>query len=134
MSWGRIWRMIDPDNAQIDNELGQLLLAVGDAEGAWRQLSSAIERDPWAGTGYATVADTFEREGKVSEALELWQQAIVIDQTNPTHRLRKAQALIALGREAEGDALLKQIVSQKWHDIWANTVSQAQGLIDRGKQ
>jgi tetratricopeptide (TPR) repeat protein len=134
LTWGRAWRLIDPDNDQIDNVLGQLLLSVGDTEGAWRQLSSAIERDPWAGTGYATVADTFEREGKVAEALELWQQAIVIDQTNPTHRLRKAQALIALGREAEGDALLKQITTQKWHDIWAGTVSQAQSLIDRGKQ
>ena len=40
-----------------------------------------------------------------------WQQAIVIDQTNPTPRLRKAQALIALGRDAEGDALLHEIAT-----------------------
>jgi len=133
LAWGQRWRMIDPDNGDIDRQLGQLLLAVGDSEGAWRQLSSAIERDPWAGSGYATVADTFEREGKVAEALDLWQQAIVIDQTNPTHRLRKAQALIALGRDADGDALLKQITGQKWHEMWASVVYQAQNLIDRGK-
>ena len=62
-----------------------------------------IERDPWSGTGYMTVAETFERRGKVADSLAYWQQAIVIDQTNPTPRLRKAQALIALGRAAEGE-------------------------------
>ena len=102
--------------------------------GAWRQLSSAIERDPWSSAGYTTVADTFEREGKVADALELWQQAIVIDQTNPTPRLRKAQALIALGRTAEGDALLDQVANGTWHPIWSSVVYQAKDLIARGKQ
>jgi tetratricopeptide (TPR) repeat protein len=125
--------MIDPGNADIDRQLGDLLLAVGDGAGAWRQLSSAIERDPWSGTGYTTVAEAFERQGKVAEALDLWQQAIVIEQTNPIPRLRKAQALIALGRTAEGDALLEQIGKEKWHDMWSSTVYQAKNLLDRGK-
>jgi tetratricopeptide (TPR) repeat protein len=133
-SWAARWRMIDPGNAEIDRQLGQLLLATGDAAGAWRQLSSTIERDPWSSSGYVTVADTFEQQGKVADALELWQQAIVIDQTNPTPRLRKAQALIALGRTAEGDALLEQIANAKWHDVWQGVVYQAKGLLERGKQ
>ena len=92
LAWGDKWRAVDPGNTQIDQQLGELLLAVGDEAGAWRQLSSTIERDPWSGTGYMTVAETFERRGKVADALPFWQQAIVIDQTNPTPRLRKAQA------------------------------------------
>jgi predicted Zn-dependent protease len=80
-----------------------------------------------------TVADTFERRGKVADALPYWQQAIVIDQTNPTPRLRKAQALIALGQTREGDQLLHDITNQKWHDIWSNVVSQAQELERRTK-
>jgi hypothetical protein len=64
----------------------------------------------------------------------MWQQAIVIDQTNPTPRLRKAQALIALGRIAEGDALLAQIANGKWHDMWSSTVYQAKNLLARGKR
>nr|MBA3461314.1 hypothetical protein [Deltaproteobacteria bacterium] len=95
--------------------------------------STVIERDPMAGTGYMTVAEAFERRGKVAEALDFWQQAIVIDQTNPTPRLRKAQALIALGRSAEGDALLQQIVDRTWHDIWSNVPYQAKYLLERGK-
>ena len=111
-----------------------MLLAVGDGAGAWRQLSSAIERDPWSGSGYTTVADAFERQGKVAEALPLWQQAIVIDQTDPTPRLRKAQALIALGRTQEGDALLAQITRRHWHDMWSGVVYQAKNLLARGTQ
>ncbi|HEY5948786.1 MAG TPA: tetratricopeptide repeat protein, partial [Kofleriaceae bacterium] len=133
MEWAARWRMIDPGNSDIDRQIGNLLLAIGDSAGAWRQLSSTIERDPWSSAGYTTVADSFEQQGKVAEALELWQQAIVIDQTNPTPRLRKAQALIALGRAQEGDALLEQISKQKWHDVWSGVVAQAKGLLERGK-
>jgi tetratricopeptide (TPR) repeat protein len=129
--WGDRWRAIDAGNPQIDRALGDLLLAVGDEAGAWRQLSTAIERDPWSGTGYMTVADTFEHRGKVADSLPFWQQAIVIDQTNPTPRLRKAQALIALGRTDEGERLLHDITSEKWHDTWSGIVYQAQELQRR---
>ena len=133
MTWGTRWRAVDPGNPDIDRQLGELLLSVGDKEEAWRQLSSVIERDPMSGSGYQTVAETFERQGRVDEALGYWQQAIVIDQTNPTPRLRKAQALIALGRTAEGDALLAQIANTKWHDMWGSVSYQAKYLLDRGK-
>jgi thioredoxin-like negative regulator of GroEL len=133
MKWGERWRAIDPGNPQIDRALGDLLLAVGDEAGAWRQLSTVIERDPWSGTGYMTVAETFERRGKVADSLAYWQQAIVIDQTNPTPRLRKAQALIALGRADEGEKLLHDITAQKWHDVWSGVVYQAQELERRPK-
>lgn len=134
MRWGDRWRAVDAGNPAIDEQLGELLLAVGDASGAWRQLSTTIERDPWSGAGYMTVADAFERQGKVADALPYWQQAIVIDQTNPTPRLRKAQALIALGRSAEGDALLHEIAGRKWHDMWSGVVYQVNDLIARGKR
>jgi pentatricopeptide repeat protein len=55
-----------------------------------------IERDPWSGAGYTTVADAFERQGRVADALDLWQQAIVIDQTNPTPRLRKNRRKVSI--------------------------------------
>jgi hypothetical protein len=133
LHWGDRWRAVDPGNSQIDEALGELLLAVGDTRGAWRQLSGTIERDPWSGSGYMTVADAFERQGKVEQSLDFWQQAIVIDQTNPTPRLRKAQALIALGRTADGEKLLHDIADHKWHDIWSNVVYQAKDLLARHK-
>ncbi|MBA3542288.1 MAG: hypothetical protein H0T79_21915, partial [Deltaproteobacteria bacterium] len=133
LAWGAKWRAVDEGNPAIDQQLGELLLAVGDTAGAWRQLSTVIERDPMAGYSYTLVAEVFEHQGKVTEALDYWQQAVVIDQTNPMPRLRKAQALIALGRTAEGDALLADITSRTWHDVHSGIVWQARNLIERGK-
>jgi predicted Zn-dependent protease len=134
MAWAGRWRAIDPGNAAIDEVLGELLLAVGDREEAWRQLSSVIERDPMSGDGYQAVASAFERQGRVAEALEYWQHAIVIDQTNPTPRMRKAQALIALGRTDEGDRLLAEIAGRKWHERYGGTAEQARWMLERAKQ
>jgi tetratricopeptide (TPR) repeat protein len=131
LRWASQWRAIDPDNATIDRQMADLLFGVGNTQGAWRQLSSVIERDPWSGTSYATVASAFEQQGRVAEAVDIWQQAVVIDQTNPTHRMRKAQALIALGRNAEGEAILRDITQQKWHSMWGGTVAQAQAMLTR---
>ncbi|MBS1119152.1 MAG: hypothetical protein H6Q90_1380 [Deltaproteobacteria bacterium] len=132
--WGARWRAIDPGNAQIDQQLGELMLAVGDQAEAWRQLSSVIERDPMSGDGYQTVAAAFESQGRVAEAIAYWHQATIIDQTNPTPRLREAQALIAVGRTAEGDAILTDIAGRKWHDRWQGIGYQAKNLIERAKQ
>jgi len=134
LSWGAKWRAIDPGNAQIDQQLGELLLAVGNKAEAWRQLSSVIERDPMSGDGYQTVAAAFEAQGRVADAIEYWHQATIIDQTNPTPRLRKAQALIALGRTAEGDAVLAEIAGRKWHARWDGVTYQVKSMIERAKQ
>ncbi len=132
-AWGKKWRAIDPGNAQVDQAMGELYLATGNKTEAWRQLSGVIERDPWSGAGYQLVAETYERQGRVADALEFWQQAIVIDQTNPTPRLRKAQALIALGKTAEGDSILHDITGRTWHSVWQGVVYQATDLLARGK-
>jgi len=133
LRWGTRWRAIDPGNPDVDRRLGHLLLAAGETTEAWRQLSTVIEREPMSGDGYQIVAEAFEQQGRVEDALAYWQQAIVLDQTNPTPRLRKAQALIALGRTADGDALLREVASRRWHDIWSGVVYQAKYLLERGK-
>jgi tetratricopeptide (TPR) repeat protein len=134
MSWGTRWREIDPGSPQIDELLGELQLAVGNPAEAWRQISTVIERDPMSGDGYQIVANMFEHQGRVAEALPFWHEAIVIDQTNPTPRLRRAQALIALGRIDEGDAQLAEIVNDhRWHDVWSGVVYQAKALLEQGK-
>ena len=134
LAWGAKWRAIDPGNGQIDSQLGELLLSVGDTKEAWRHLSSVIEREPMSGDGYAVVAQAFESQGRVAEAVEYWHQALVLDQTNPTHRMRKAQALIALGKTAEGDALLAEIANRKWHVRWDGIVYQVKSMIERARR
>ena len=132
--WANKWRALDEGNPQVDQMLGELYLVAGNREEAWRQLSTVIERDPMAGAGYMTVAAAFEQQGRVEDALAFWQQAIVIEQTNPTPRLRKAQALIALGRHDEGDALLREIANGKWHDIWSGVPYQAKYLLEQRRR
>jgi tetratricopeptide (TPR) repeat protein len=132
--WGGKWRAIDSGNPQIAQTLGDLLLAVGDTKEAWRHLSTVIERDPMSGDGYATVAQAFETQGRVAEAVDFWHQSLILDQTNPTPRLRKAQALIALGKTVEGDALLAEIVGRTWHVRWDGVVSQVKAILERAKQ
>ncbi len=125
------WRDLDADNPQVDRQIGELLLAGGRRDEAWRQLSTAIERHPTDGDGWALVAEVMEKEGRLDDAVGYWQQAVVIDQTNPTWRLRKAQALFALGRDADAKALLKEITSRTWHDRWANVVWQVQTMVSQ---
>lgn len=129
LRWGKRWRAIDPGNAQTDMALGDLMLGVGDPAEAWRQMSTMIERNPMSGDGYEAIANIFEREGKVAEALDYWEQALRIDQTDPTPRLRKAQALFALGRTREGTAALRDILDRRWHERWEWTVESARELL-----
>ncbi len=129
LRWGKRWRAIDPGNAQTDMALGDLMLGVGDPAEAWRQMSTMIERNPMSGDGYEAIANIFEREGKVAEALDFWEQALRIDQTDPTPRLRKAQALFALGRTKEGTAALHDILDRHWHERWEWTVENARELL-----
>ncbi len=132
--WVQTWRELDRGNPQIDRTVGNALLSLGETSEAWRQLSTIIERDPMAGENYAMVAETFEQRGRVAEAIDLWQQALVLDQTNPTPRLRKAQALITVGRTAEGDALLADIANRTWHVRWDGVVWQVKSMRERAGQ
>ncbi len=83
-----------------------------------------------SGDGYQTVANAFESQGRVADALDYWDQAVRIDQTNPTPRLREAQALAALGRDAEADKILRDIAGRAWHERWESVVYEARELLD----
>jgi tetratricopeptide (TPR) repeat protein len=129
--FGARWRTLAPADARVDVAMGDLALAVGDTKEAWRQLSTAIERDPMSGAGYELVADAFETQGKVAEAVGYWDQAVRIDQTDPTPRLREARALAALGRDAEADKILRDVAGRAWHERWDGVVEQAKELLAR---
>lgn len=128
MGWVKTWRELDSANPQIDGIIGNALLSLGETAEAWRQLSTIIERDPMDGANYMMVAEVFEQRGRVAEAIDLWQQALVLDQTNPTPRMRKAQALITVGRTAEGDQLLAEIANRTWHARWDNVIWQVRNM------
>jgi hypothetical protein len=101
---------------------------------SWRRASSSRAGSRLARRARPRAGSRgFERQGELAGALALWQQAIVIDQTNPTPRLRKAQALTARGAERRGDTLLAEIAHRAWHERWNGVAEQARELLERGK-
>ena len=61
------------------------------------------------------------------------KEAVVIDQTNPGPRLRKAQLLYALGRAAEAEVIVKDAAKRKWHDRFWNDAYHLQQLARQRK-
>ncbi len=122
------WRLVDPDNAQIDRQAAGLLFSVGRNADAWRYLSTAIERHPMEGRAYKTVAEALEKEGRVKMAEPLWRRAVEVEPTNPTWLLRHAQALHALGRHDDAAAQIKTILDKKWHNRFFRVTNQAKNL------
>jgi tetratricopeptide (TPR) repeat protein len=122
------WRAAAPDDARVANVAGELLLELGHADEAWRQLSTQIERAPMDGAAWGVLAGVFTRAGQGERALTYWQEAVILDQTNPTPRLEQARLFYALGRDAEGDARLREIAGRRWHDRWSWVTYQAAQL------
>ena len=115
---GRDWRAMDPDNAMRERLLGELLLAVGQDDEAWRYLSSPIDRAPREGASFQGAAEVLERQGKLDRALGLWRRAFAIDATNPTWLQRQAMVELALGRRDAAKATLQRLLGRSWHVRW----------------
>jgi len=122
------WRLVDPDNVQIDRLAAALLFSVQRNHDAWRYLSTAIERHPMEGSSYKNVADGLEKEGRVKMAEPLWKRAVEVEPTNPTWLLRHAQALFALGKSVEANAQVDKILAKKWHNRFFRVTSRAKNL------
>ncbi len=115
---GREWRAMDPDNATRERQLGELLLAVGQDDEAWRYLSSPIDRAPREGTAFQGAAEVLERQGKLDRALGLWRRAFAVDATNPTWLQRQAMVELAQGRRDAAKATMRRVVDRSWHVRW----------------
>ena len=114
----RDWRAMDPDNADRERQLAELLLAVGNDEEAWRYLSSPIDRAPREGTSFQGAAEVLERAGKLEPARGLWRRAFAIDATNPTWLQRQAMTELAMGQKDAARATVQKILDRRWHVRW----------------
>lgn len=122
------WRLDDPDNAEIDRLQAELLWSLGDDDRAWRALSSVIDRHPQEGEALAWLANALERGGRLERADAVWQRAILVEPTEPTHRLRRAQNLLGREQDAEAARLLAEIREGEWQPRFAFVVVQAKQL------
>lgn len=125
--WARDWRAADPGGG-ADALLAQLLFAAGDNDAAFRVLSSRIDRDPMSGEAWAAIATQFQSAGRVEQSLPYWHEAVILDQTNPTWRVNNARALAAVGRSAEAQQILREVLRRRWHNRWEWTIYEAREL------
>ncbi len=126
------WRAVDPANPAIDSIVANDLFAVGADAEAWRQLSTAIERQPMAATGWVMAAQAYEQHAKIAEAIAFWHEAVILDQTNPRWRIRQAQALMASGQTDAGKALLRATLAQRWHQQYEWEIEDARYILNPG--
>jgi ferric-dicitrate binding protein FerR (iron transport regulator)/tetratricopeptide (TPR) repeat protein len=124
------WRIEDPDNQDIDRLCAELLWSLGRGDEAWRQLASTLDRHGAEGEALAWVADALERGGDLDRADAVWARAIGVEPTDPTHRLRRAQNLLATGelRAQQARTLLDEITTGNWQPRFAFVVDQAKRL------
>ncbi len=119
------WRREDPDNAAIDKLCFEALTARGDHQGAFRHLSSIIERHPGEGAAYADVAEALARQGRTLEAERTIGRAIETEPTNPTWLLRQAEIFNQLARPEAARGVLQRIVDGKWQDRFSGQIADA---------
>lgn len=126
--WATTWRNAEPGGA-ADPLLAQLLFTAGDSPGAFRVLSSRIDRDPMSGEAWGGIAEQFERAGKVEASLPYWHEAVILDQTNPTWRIRHARALLAVGQKDAARQILTEVSRRRWHPRFEWTAYEAKDLL-----
>lgn len=122
------WRLDDPDNAEIDRLQAELFWSLGDDTQAFRALSSVIDRHPRDGEALAWLANALEQGGQLEQADEVWQRAITVEPTEPTHRLRRAQNLLGREHDTEAAELLAAIRTGEWQPRFEFVVAQAKQL------
>jgi tetratricopeptide (TPR) repeat protein len=126
---GRDWRAIDPDYAPREQVLGELLIALGEDDEAWRYLSTPIDLAPREGASFMTAATVLERQNKLDQALGLWWRAYAIDATNPTWLQRAAQLELALGKKDKAKETLTKIAKGNWHSRYAGVKYWAENAL-----
>ena len=98
-----------PPNFFVKNNLGRLLLQVGDLEGARERLESAIQLNPFNLRAYRNLVLVLRRSGQLAEATRVVEES-PYDETDPASLARKLELLgeieteKALAAESDADA------------------------------
>jgi predicted Zn-dependent protease len=109
--------------------MADALFSIGEKTAAWRQVSTAIEKQPMAPSGWEAAANFYQRHGDAATAVGYWHEAMILDQTNPRWRIRKAQSLLDAKQLVESKALLQSVLKQRWHERFAFEVEDARYLL-----
>ena len=86
------------------------------------------------------IAEVADRTGVPASALRFYEEKGLIAPVGRRGLRRlfdidvlERLSLIALGRTAEGDAVLQEITRTRWHDMWSGVSYQAKSLLERAR-
>lgn len=98
--------------AEAFNQLGRLYAQEGRYDQARAQFDQAIALDPYYIEPTSNKGVTFEKEGLYSKALSEYRQALALDQADTVASVlaRKAEQMLALQKDAAGNARMDQLV------------------------
>lgn len=84
----------DADNLELMTRLGRILVSAGRLEEASNTLMAAVERAPEDATVRLGLVDVLERQSKIIEAGQQYEQLAKQDPTNPDYLLKWGQLLL----------------------------------------
>jgi tetratricopeptide (TPR) repeat protein len=108
-----------PDDARVTSQLGLVLFAQGDIEGAdtWLRKSLAADATNWR--IYDALGLIAQRRGRYDEALAFLQRATVLAPSEPGPPLHRGGVQLATGDYATAEATLQQSLGLKQtSDAW----------------
>ena len=109
-------------NAVAHNNLGVILLAADDVDGAVRHFEAALRIDPRFAGAEGNLGDAYARRGHHAEAAKRYRAALHLDPNLVAARNSLALALVREGRLEKAAAHLRAIVERQptWPDAYYN--------------
>ena len=109
------WKRVDgAHSARLYQQLASLHRHAGDAEAAWRVVSSVIDQKPRDGSSYYSVGSWYAGHGERDVAQQWYAKAYVVEPTNGDWIWRRAELLRGMGRKDEAKVLYKEMAEKKW--------------------
>jgi tetratricopeptide (TPR) repeat protein len=105
----------DPRNAIFHNNLGNAKLAAGRFEDAIRSLEKALKLAPEFHEALCNMGKAYRKLGKAELGLPYYIRAVKVAPGRGAAKAGLADSLIALGRIAEAEALLRELVKDHGH-------------------
>jgi tetratricopeptide (TPR) repeat protein len=119
----------DPGNAGAWEDLGRRLAKTGDAEGAERAFTNAVEMRPLEPDGYRLLARLAVEAKTPARAAAHWHNVTRVRPLEPEGRLEEAKAWIAAGEPAQARAPLGEILAGTWEERFGPTKEEAGRLL-----
>ncbi|HEV3204606.1 MAG TPA: VIT domain-containing protein, partial [Gemmataceae bacterium] len=103
------WRSLDPDNTAACHAVAAVLKTLGEYELAWDYLTTPIGLQPHQASSWLNLAQTLRTEGSLFLAERAYALAFDSEPTNAQILWDRAQILFQIGKNKEGQKVLRQI-------------------------